>query len=284
VITSGTNEPGTGGLTVLAVVVATELQVPLDRVRVELEGTDVAPYDQGAGGSRFTYVGGNAALRAAQDLRQQLGQLAAKYLGCAPDDVDLMDGRFVDTRRPASAIRVDEIAARAASAEPLVGRGGFTGKPPTRTSFAAQVAEVQVDPDTGRVTVLRMVGVHDVGQVINYHGLTGQIDGGIAWGFGAGMMEELRIESGRVLNPHLGDYKVPCIADVPAFESILITDAPGDGPFGAKAVAELSLLPTAAAIVNAVHDAVGVWVLDLPISAERVRRSLTAQREMTPTT
>ncbi|MBI4494991.1 MAG: xanthine dehydrogenase family protein molybdopterin-binding subunit [Chloroflexi bacterium] len=274
VVLTGTSESGTGALTVLAQVVAAELQLPLEQVRVEMGGTDVAPFDQGSGGSRTTVNGGNAALQAAREVRRQMAELAAEYLGCAPEAVEVQPGRFCDRGRPEVGLGFQVLAARVAAEGPLVGRGSFSTRMPSQTGFAAQIAEVEVDPETGQLEVTRVVGVHDVGQIINYHGATGQIDGGIVLGFGCGVLEELRLENGRVGNPHLGDYRIPCSADVPTFESILVTDAPGAGPFGAKGVAELSLLPTAAAIVNAVHDATGVWILDLPITAEKLRRAL----------
>jgi CO/xanthine dehydrogenase Mo-binding subunit len=273
-VVTGTNESGAGGLTVLAEIVARRLQLPLEQVRIEVEGTDAGGFDQGPSGSRFTFIGGNAALAAADELIGALTPLAAQSLGCAPEAVVLDGGRFVDRERPTMSVGYRELAAAAGPGASPGGRGSFSGKAPNRTSFAAQVAEVEVDPDTGQILVRGLVGVHDVGEIISRHGLVGQIDGGIAWGLGYGLMEELRIEDGRVTTTHFGDYRIPSIGDMPPFESILVTDAPGEGPFGAKAAAELSILPTAAAIVNAVHDATGAWILDLPVTAEKVHAAL----------
>jgi CO/xanthine dehydrogenase Mo-binding subunit len=272
-VITGTNESGAGGLTVLAEIVARRLGVPIEQVRVHVEGTDVGGFDQGPSGSRFTFVGGNAALAAAEELVRALTPLAAEVLGGAADSVVLEGGQFVDRTRPGSTVSFRDLAARSPAGD-RSGRGAFSGKAPNRTSFAAQVAEVEVDGDTGQVDVRRIVGVHDVGEIISRQGLVGQIDGGIAWGLGYALMEELRIEDGRVTTTHFGDYRIPSIADMPPFESILLTDSRGDGPFGAKAVAELSLLPTAAAIVNAIHDATGAWILDLPVTAEKVLAAL----------
>jgi CO/xanthine dehydrogenase Mo-binding subunit len=140
------------------------------------------------------------------------------------------------------------------------------GKEPDRS---AQAAEVEVDPETGQVRVLRLSTAQAIGTIINETSHQGQLDGCLVQGYGFALTEELTIEDGRVLTGHLGDYKLPTIADVPPLTTINLPHR-GDGPFGAQAIGETPVVPTPAAIANAVADAVGVPVMELPLSAERV--------------
>jgi CO/xanthine dehydrogenase Mo-binding subunit len=139
------------------------------------------------------------------------------------------------------------------------------------------VAEVRVDRETGTVHVRRLTGVFDVGAVLNPQGVEGQLRGGLIQSLGAALMEDLGLgDDGRVAASSLGDYKLPCAMDIPPCEIELITDAPGDGPYGAKAVGELTNPLVPPAIANAVYAAVGVRISDLPITAERVLAALSA--------
>jgi CO/xanthine dehydrogenase Mo-binding subunit len=141
-------------------------------------------------------------------------------------------------------------------------------------SYNVQVAEVDVDRDTGEVKVRKLVTVHDVGTVLNPLGHQGQISGGIIQGLGFALMEELVIEDGLVGNQHLGDYKMPVTADLPELVTVLLENPEGPVPYEGKAIGEVSNCPTAAAIANAVFDACGVRITDLPVTAEKVFRSL----------
>ena len=138
------------------------------------------------------------------------------------------------------------------------------------TSFTAQVAEVAVDPKTGQVTVRRFTTAHDVGTIINPIGHQGQIEGGLIQGLGLALMEELQTEEGRISTLSLGDFKLPTIQDIPPLTTVTLEDPVGPGPFHAKAIGEGSISPVAPAIANAVADACGVRILDLPITAEKV--------------
>jgi CO/xanthine dehydrogenase Mo-binding subunit len=146
------------------------------------------------------------------------------------------------------------------------------------TSFCAQVAEVEVDPDTGQVTVKKMVTAHDVGTILNPLTHQGQIDGGMIQGLGYALMEELRVEDGQISTLSLGDYKIPTIPDIPELVTVLLDPGPGLAPYQSKGIGESSNIPVAAAIANAVADAVGVRITDLPITAEKVFAALHAQR------
>jgi CO/xanthine dehydrogenase Mo-binding subunit len=145
---------------------------------------------------------------------------------------------------------------------------------PKVTGFAAQIAEVEVDPTTGAVKVLNLTSAHDTGVVLNHLTLTGQIDGGVITGLGFGLMEENPMVDGKIATLTLGEAKLPCIQDVPPLTTVLIETPTGPTPFGGKAIAENPNVPTAAAIANAVADAAGVRIFDLPLTAEKVYRAL----------
>jgi len=136
------------------------------------------------------------------------------------------------------------------------------------------VAEVEVDPETGRVKVRKIVSAHDVGAIINQTYHQGQIDGGAIYGLGFALTEELIIDEGKVQNPNLGEYKLPNIQDIPELQTVLVPGASGPVPYSGKAIGESSNVPLAAAIANAVADACGVRIMDLPITAEKVYRAL----------
>jgi CO/xanthine dehydrogenase Mo-binding subunit len=144
--------------------------------------------------------------------------------------------------------------------------------------MAALVAELEVDPETGAIVVRRVVGAYDVGTPLNPTGATGQLEGGLIQGLGYALMEEIRLTNGHVETVGLEEYKLPNIADVPPLRQILLTDAPGVGPYGAKSIGELSNLLLPAAISNAVYDAVGVRITELPITAEKVYSALRARK------
>ena len=142
------------------------------------------------------------------------------------------------------------------------------------TSFVAQVAEVEVDPETGKVSLHRFVSAHDVGTIINPITHQGQIDGGAMMAIGAALTEELVLEEGKVTTQNLGEYKLPSIADVPRLRTVLVHSKGGPGPYEAKGIGEMANVSPPAAIANAVHDAVGVRIFDLPITAEKIYNAL----------
>src|SRR5207302_4876962 len=199
-----------------------ELQLPIESVDLVLQSTATAPFDTGSSASRVTYVMGTAVQRAAADARKQMSALAAEYLGCPETQVALRDGAFVDTARPACGIAFNDLAARAiASNAPVAGHGEFQDfKLADTPSFAALVAEVQVDAETGAVRVLRMTSVCDLGTVLNPVGVRGQLEGGLVQGLGLASMEEVRLaHGGRVETVSLADYKLPTSMDAPVCAS-----------------------------------------------------------------
>ena len=279
-LVTGVNDQGSGAHTMQVQVVANELQLPLERVHIVVGGTDSGPWDSGSSASRVTYVAGQATLRACAEVRQKVASAVAVHLGCAADAVELVDGAFRDRARPAARLTFADAAALAcADGEPLSGYARYEHwETPSATSFVAQAAEIEVDRETGQVHVRHVVGATDVGTVLNPIGVTGQLDGALIMGLGAAAMEELSLVDGRVEPAGLHEYKLPTVMDTPPRTDVLITDGQGPGPYGAKGVSELTHLPLPPALVNAVYDAVGVRLSEIPVTAERVYRALQAAR------
>jgi carbon-monoxide dehydrogenase large subunit len=275
-VRTGVPEVGTGAHTVLRDVVARVLTIAPSAVRVEQGDTDSAPFDDGSGGSKVTNSTGGAALAAVEQLRRRLCGLAAEAEGWREDSVELEDGHFVSRGEEAARIPFAELAGRLARLE-----GGLVREQVDRhaergasTGYACQAVEVSVDRETGQVQVERMVTVQDVGYALSPREVTGQVEGGLVQGLGQALMEELRMEQGRAQAVNFGDYKIPGPADIPPLEIELIEHRDGPAPFGGKGVGEIPAVPTAAALANAVEDAVGVRIAELPISAEKVYGAL----------
>ena len=271
-------DQGTGAHTILRQLVAEALTIPVDDVGLVVQDTQTGAYDMGSGGSRVTYTAGRAALGAAMELRKLLATRAAEMLQCPEDRLRLENGRFLRTGGtvPGETLAIENVAAKAMAAtkEPLAGQMTHSAAAAEITSFCAQIAEVEVDPETGQVRVTRVITAHDVGTIINPVAHQGQIEGGLLQGLGYGLMEELVTADGRISTASLGDYKIPTIADVPLLVTVLVKSPTGPAPYQGKAIGEISNVPLAAAIANAVYDAVGVRVTDLPITAEKVLGAL----------
>ena len=276
-------DTGTGAHTVMRQIVAETLQVDVEQVALNVGNTDAVDFESGPGGTRVTYTAGQAALGAAEELRDRLAVLAGEYLGCPPDTLTLRQGRFVAPNGTGASIGLSEVAARAhhATGQPISGFHDFTSPPAEETAYCAQAAEVEVDRETGQVTVNRFVTVHDVGTVLNPLAHQGQIEGGVIQGLGYALMEEMVHEDGRVSTLSLGDYKLPTIQDIPELVTVLLEPGTGPAPFQSKGIGESSNTPVAGAIANAVYDAVGVRITDLPITAEKVLKAL-REKEQAP--
>jgi CO/xanthine dehydrogenase Mo-binding subunit len=267
---TGVPEQGGGAHTVVQQVVARTLGVPDSLVRVEQGDTDTGPFDQGVGGSHVTNATGGAAANAAARVRDRLCALAAEARGWREDGVRIEDGSFV-AEGESHSVCFDELAGQLARLEGGVIREEVEHRAARgRTGFACHAVEVRVDPDTGQVKIEKLVVVHDIGCAINPVGLMGQIHGGLLQSLGQTFMEELRLADGRPRAINFGDYKMPCAADLPDLRVELLEERDGPGPFGAKGVGEISALPASAAIANAIEDAVGVRLRELPLTAEKV--------------
>ena len=266
-------EQGAGQYTILAQVVSEELGVPVERVHVEPRDTDSVTSDSGIGGSHTTRLITVAGHEAGSNGRQRLQQLAAELLGWSEESIAARDGRMVNEATGES-IEIADLVGRAGA--PVVARGYVQDTSPSpMTSFGAQIAEVRVDPETGAVEIVRFTTAHDVGTIINPVSHQGQIEGGIMQAIGFTMMERLEVdEGGRVSNASLADFKIPTGRDLPELRTVLVEASKGSGPYNIKSAGESSNTPTAAAIANAVEDAIGARIRDLPITAQKVYAAL----------
>jgi CO/xanthine dehydrogenase Mo-binding subunit len=265
-------DQGTGTYATQRQVVAEELGVDPDEVSFEYWPTGRVANDAGVGGMRATRVNSILAYEAAQDTRRALLALAAETLGW-PEDKLVLRGREVRRTDQEEAIGWTELIRQAG--KPAVGQGHVNEQGRTQvTCFAVQVAEVEVDRETGEVKLLNFTTVHDTGQIINPIGHQGQINGGLVQGIGYALMEELHLEDGQVTTLSFGDYKIPTIRDIPPLKTVILDSESGVGPYHIKGIGETPNTPTAAAIANAVQDACGARIRDLPITAEKVYRTL----------
>lgn len=269
----GASDIGQGIKTSLAQIAAEELGVDLEDISVVSADTDVTPRDLGSYASRCTYVCGNAVRLAAMDAKRQLIGKASEILEAVPEELDLKDKTIYVRTDPKKKISLSRVAAEAAFVTPcsmIIGRASYNavGAPPP---FAAQFADVEVDLETGQVDILRIVAVHDVGRAINPLIVEGQVEGSLHMGIGYALTEELSVgKDGQILNRSFVDYKIPTPSDLPEVHVALVETIDPIGPFGAKAVGEPGLVATAPAIANAVSNAIGVRIREIPITPEKV--------------
>ncbi len=276
---TGVPDVGPGFYTVVQQIVSETLGVPLEKVGVRFEDTDSLPYDPGTGGSKSTNTSGHAAYKAARELRERLMGVAARRIGCQPEQIRHVNGRFTAVK--GKGMSFDEVARLAVKENdgPISHLTMYEPKDePPVTSFAAQVAEVEVEPETGRVQVKKITTAHDTGMVLNKLTFQGQVDGGVVNGMGFAMMEENPVVDGRITTLNLGEFKLPCIKDIPRLTTAVLESPTGPVPFHGKQIAEMPNVPTAAAIANAIADAVGVRLFELPLTAEKVYWELKKQK------
>lgn len=286
----GTVDIGQGMRTVMRQIAAQEMGVSIDKVNVTLVDTDSSPLDTGTFASRTTHQTGNAVLIAAAEARQVLFEAAAEQLGVQPDELEAKDDMVVVRDRPEQAVPIADIAGHATWAERriIAGRGAFgweisdidpdtgKGEPLHTMAYGASVVEIEVDTETGEVTVLKLVSAYDCGKAINPLLVEGQIDGGSAMGLGSALMEELHPYYPTLEHYPRGlfGYMVPTSKDVPALDAVIVEMNSVTGPYGAKGISEMTANSQAPAIVNAIYDAIGVRITDVPATPEKVLRAL----------
>ncbi|HAA74109.1 TPA: hypothetical protein DCE37_03185 [Candidatus Latescibacteria bacterium] len=266
----------TGLHTVMAQIVAEELHVPVEKVTVTLGDTDKVPYTSLSAGSKAAYSAGTAAKKAGISARKQVLKLGAQLLEASEDDVEIGDEKVFVFGSPDKNVDLAEIAdyANGSATGPILGTS-VVGSIPSYPSYAVNVATVEVDPDTGRVELLELVAAQDVGRALNPMLVEGQVEGGAVQSVAYGLMEGMVYDKeGRVGNPNLLDYAIPTIGDVPEVKTVLVEQESPHGPYGAKGVGEPPIIPGAAAIMNAIYDAVGVRVTEIPITPERLVKAL----------
>ncbi|MBX5489725.1 MAG: molybdopterin-dependent oxidoreductase [Chloroflexi bacterium] len=281
----GEGEIGQGPTTALCQIAAEELGVPFEDVEISRADTDLTTYCHGAYASRLTYIAGNAVRNAAHNMKQMILEIAAEMLEAAPEDLEIKQGRiYVKGAPEGKSTTVREVAhARLfrRGGKPLVASGDFDpdsvlqdatryGNESGAYNFAVHAAEVEVDPETGQVKVLQYCAASDCGTVIFPTGAEGQVEGAVAQGLGYTLSESLLWDDGKPVNPNFSDYRIPTAGDMPPLKREFADSYEPTGPFGAKGLGELSMDPFAAVIGNAVFDACGVRIKQLPITAEKV--------------
>jgi xanthine dehydrogenase YagR molybdenum-binding subunit len=278
IVRSGSQDIGGGTRTIVAQVAAEELGIPMDRVTVIMGDTALCPYGPTSGGSVTAASITPAVLAAAVEAREQLKGYAASALNVPADQLAWEPGRFFLKSDPGKSISFEEAASRLRSNMIVVtGARGPNPEGYTINSFGAQFAEVEVDTETGRVRVLKIVAAHSVGRLINP--LTGrcQFEGGIIMGLGFALLENRWMDPnvGRMINTNLHDYRVPTMMEIPEIEVIIVSEPDTKAnPVGGIGIGEPAIIPTAAAIANAVYNAIGVRVRELPITPYRVLEAL----------
>lgn len=290
-LNTGAVDIGQGSDTVLTQMCAEALQVPVDRVSVASPDTDGSPYNWGTTASRVTYTTGRAVVGAAAEVERQLRDHAAEMMECSQEDLELRPGGLIGIKGvPGKQVSFHEISLRAhwRAGGPIVGHHTWVFDQPTIDpkravahglpfpqigvySFATFVVEVEVDEASGKADVTRAWMAVDVGRAINPGSVEGQMEGGFVQGMGFALTEEMVWDDARLINPSLLDYKVPTTLDTPhELHTIIIEAAEPDGPFGAKGVGEIGLVPVPAAIANAIADACNIRLTTLPMKPERV--------------
>ena len=290
-VITGATEIGQGSETVLAMIVAETLGVPLARVDVVNSDTAVKPWDVGAHASRTTFIAGNAARLAAEKVRTDMLAMAAEQLETDAARLAVRDGWVFVRDEPSRRIAYDRVVRAGHLREggrPLVAEAFYD--PPTAMldkdlrgnvsatyGFAAQAAVVDVDEDTGKIEVVKLASAHDVGRALNPLAAEGQIHGGIHMGLGYALSERLVVEDGQVLTQSFMDYAILKAGDMPRLAVRFIETVDTEGPFGAKGLGESGVIPVSAAVANAVTNALGIRFRELPITPAAVSAALRAR-------
>jgi xanthine dehydrogenase molybdenum-binding subunit len=287
---TGASEIGQGIDAVLCQIISEELGIPIRDITIVNNDSAIGPWDVGVHASRTTFVAGNSALRAAREARNQILEAAAKDSNVPAADLDLREGHVVQAQSGVVVTRLDKLlrGMHFRQDSELVMVTDYY-EPPSEPedknhmgdlsaswAYAAYVAEVEVDTETGEIRVQHITVAQDVGRVMNKIGLEGQIEGGIAIGLGYALSEQLQFVEGKVQNPCFRDYKVMTAPEMPEMDFHFIESLCPEGPMGAKGIAELPAIVTAPAVANAVYNAIGVRFFNPPMVPEKVARALYA--------
>lgn len=286
-VLSGCADIGQGSDTVLSQIVAEELGINLSDVKIVSADTAVTPEAGATSASRQTYISGNAVKKAAREVKDVLAKVAADSFDSNISEIKFADNKVFIKDEDDKEYTIAELVNICRSQGILtLGSGKFNpdttglddetgqGNPYATYAFATQIAEVEVDTLTGKVDVKKVVAAHDVGKAINPVNVEGQIEGGVSLGIGYALMEEIKLDKGKVINNNLTNYLIPTAKDVPEIHSIIVESEEASGPFGAKGVGEPATIPTAPAIINAIYDAIGVRFYELPVTPEKILAAL----------
>jgi CO/xanthine dehydrogenase Mo-binding subunit len=266
---SGVGDTGVGSYTMHQQVAAERLGVASRLVSIEVQETSTAPFDEGIKATRGVHIEGQAVMRATDALIENLCAAAAAHWRTGLEDVNYFKGQvFLRGRGPRRSLTLREIAALAS--EPIRGFGHYSGAKPNLYSFQAVVAEIRIDTETGQIQLPKAHFILDVGTIINPLIHQGQIEGAFIQGLGYALTEKIGLDDGRVTTLSLGEYKIPSICDIPRLITSLVRCNEGPGPFGAKAVGQVAISLVAPAVANAVYNATGIRIPELPITAEAI--------------
>ncbi|HEX7156416.1 MAG TPA: xanthine dehydrogenase family protein molybdopterin-binding subunit [Burkholderiaceae bacterium] len=285
---TGASEIGQGSETVLSQLVCEELGLPISAVTVVNNDTAITPWDVGVHASRTTFIAGNSAIGAARLAKAKILAAAAKRFECAADELDLRGGFVARAATGEALIELSKLIRNLHFSDkaelvmttfyyepPSVHQDRqFKGDVSATYAWATQVVELEVDTDTGIVTMKRVTAAHDVGRVLNRLGIEGQIEGGVVMGQGYALTENLQVEGGVIRNPNFRDYKLVTAPEIPEIDIAFVESMDGEGPQGAKGVGEAPAICMAAATANAIYNATGVRMRELPFTPERVYRAL----------
>lgn len=281
---TGASDMGQGADTVIAQIVAEQLGLEVEDIHVIHQDTDICPWDVGAHASRTTFVAGNAALGAAKKIKIRILELGAELMGLPQSKLDIRNRQVVSQDDPEKTMPIAKLLRKAHfshggtmmmadffydPANENMGRD-FRGNLSMTYAFGTHGVRLRVDEETGKVEILDYVAAHDVGRAINPMLLDGQVHGGVMMGVGYALTEQVILEKGRNMNPDFRDYKILTAKDAIPLTPVVIETIDPDGPYGAKGIGEPGCVPTAPAIANAIYDAIGVRITDLPITPERV--------------
>jgi xanthine dehydrogenase molybdenum-binding subunit len=291
---TGATDMGQGADTVVAQIVAEELGLMVDDIHVVHSDTDICPWDVGAHASRTTFIAGNAALGAAKKIKARLLEMGAKQLDVPLERLILNEQCIIDQENPENRIAIGKLLRKAHfshggqmlmaehfydPANENMGKD-FKGNMSMTYTFGSHGVRVKVDQDTGKVQILKYVAAHDVGKAINPMLLEGQVYGGVMMGLGYALTEQVISEKGENMNPNFRDYKILTAKDVVPIEAPVLETYDEAGPFGAKGIGEPGCVPTAPAVANAIYDAIGVRINDLPITPERILAAIRKKQGM----
>ena len=287
VVRCGVQDIGGGQASSLASIAAEVLGVSMENVTVYFGDTALTPIAGTTTATRQLYMSGNATLKAATELKETLLSKAEELLKSSKEDIELMDNKIQVKGNPIVSLPLgDVVKACASDGIPVYSLAQFNG--PFRElidfktgqgqvfsdfTFGTHAAEVSVDVETGKVKVLKLIACFDVGQAINLNSVEGQIEGGAIYGMGYGLTEEIILNKGITLTPSFAEFIIPTSVDSPDVETILVESGDGVGPFGAKGIGEPACTSPAPAIANAVCDAIGARIFDLPLTPEKILKA-----------
>jgi len=292
---TGASDMGQGADTIIAQIVAEELGLRIEDIHVIHSDTDVCPWDVGAHASRTTFVAGNSALGAARQIKTRLFEMAADQLEVPVQALAARDRHIFIKDNPDKGLEIGKLMRKAHfshGGQMLTGEcfydpenenlgRDFRGNLSMTYTFGTHGVRVKVDEETGKVDILQYIAAHDVGKAINPLLLEGQVYGGVLMGIGYALTEQVILEKGEMMNPNFRDYKILTAKDAIAIEAPVLETADKDGPYGAKGIGEPGCVPTAPAIANAVYDAIGVRIKDLPITPEKVLAAIKKKKGIT---